>query len=292
MKYKILHKTTYQYDFQVTFCQSLAVMTPRDLPGQRCKIHKLYVKPLPKVKLKYRDFFGNEVHYLSIQQPHQEMVVAAQSTVELQSYRMSPPGVSLTCREAMAMYQVGSDAMINEAKQFVVDSPMVPLFSELKEYGQASFDPGESLVQSIQNLMSRIYSDFTFDQESTTVHTPLRTVLEEKKGVCQDYTHFMIGCLRSMKIPARYVSGYIETLPPPGSPKLTGVDASHAWVSTYIPTVGWIDWDPTNNLIPSTQHITVAWGRDYSDVTPLKGVTVGNPQHVIHVSVDVKKEDE
>jgi len=174
-----------------------------------------------------------------------------------------------------------------DAKQYVLDSPMVTTTQELADYARASFLPGRPLVDVVSDLMQRIYTDFTYDPAFTTIATPLSTVLAHRRGVCQDFAHLAIGCLRSFGLSARYISGYVETLPEPGKPRLIGADASHAWFAVYLPGVGWLDFDPTNNKLPYDQHITLAWGRDYADVTPLKGIAFGGGQHTLSVSVDV-----
>jgi transglutaminase-like putative cysteine protease len=174
-----------------------------------------------------------------------------------------------------------------DAKQYLLDSPMVNTSAELANYAETSFQPNRPLVQVVTNLMQRIYEDFTYDPTFTTIATPLSDVLHFRRGVCQDFAHLAIGCLRSFGIAARYVSGYVETRPEPGKQRLVGADASHAWFAVYVPGIGWLEFDPTNNKLPFDQHITLAWGRDYTDVTPLKGIAFGGGQHSLSVSVDV-----
>lgn len=176
-----------------------------------------------------------------------------------------------------------------EAFPFLYDSPLIHRFPALKDYARLSFPSGRPVIEATRDLMQRIYSDFAYDPESTTVHTPLTDVFDHRRGVCQDFAHLAIGCLRLIGLAARYVSGYIETIPPPGKVRLVGADASHAWFSIFVPGIGWIDFDPTNNQLPSEQHITVAWGRDFSDVSPLKGVALGGGLHTVAVSVDVAR---
>jgi transglutaminase-like putative cysteine protease len=176
---------------------------------------------------------------------------------------------------------------ILDARQYILDSPMITISPELADYAQSSFLPNRTLVDVVHDLMGRIYKDFTYDPTFTTIATPLSDVLSFRRGVCQDFAHLAIGCLRAYGMAARYISGYVETLPEPGKPRLVGADASHAWFSVYIPGTGWLDFDPTNNTVPLDQHITLAWGRDYADVTPLKGIAFGGGQHTLSVSVDV-----
>jgi len=176
---------------------------------------------------------------------------------------------------------------ILDARQYVLDSPMVTITPELADYAQSSFTANRALVDVVHDLMQRIYKDFTYDPAFTTIATPLSEVLSFRRGVCQDFAHLAIACLRAYGMAARYISGYVETLPEPGKPRLVGADASHAWFSVFIPGTGWLDFDPTNNTVPLDQHITLAWGRDYADVTPLKGIAFGGGQHTLSVSVDV-----
>ena len=168
---------------------------------------------------------------------------------------------------------------------------MVPMIPELHDYAEKSFAKGRPLLEAVEDLTTRLYTDFTYDPGFTTIATPLADVVKHRRGVCQDFAHLGIACLRALGLAARYVSGYIETDPPPDQEPLEGADASHAWFSVYLPQFGWIDFDPTNNQIPADRHITVAWGRDYADVTPLKGVVFGSGTHELSVSVDCKREN-
>jgi transglutaminase-like putative cysteine protease len=178
-----------------------------------------------------------------------------------------------------------------EARQFGYPSPHVPIADELRNYAQPSFPAGRPWLVGVLQLTERIFKEFQYDPAATTVNTPVATVFKNRRGVCQDFAHLEIACLRSLGLPARYVSGYLLTAPPPGQPRLVGADASHAWLSAFCPEVGWIDFDPTNNQIPTTKHITLAWGRDYSDVCPIKGVLIGGGQHRMRVAVDVVPAD-
>ena len=175
-----------------------------------------------------------------------------------------------------------------DARQFTFDSTYVTAHAELADYARPSFAPGRSLLDCVTELTQRIFAEFTFDGGATTIGTPVLDVLHHRHGVCQDFAHLQIGCLRSLGLAARYVSGYLVTKPPPGRPRLVGADTSHAWVSVYFPDYGWIDFDPTNGVIPSDEHITVGWARDYDDVSPVRGVVVGGRRHSLSVSVDVE----
>jgi transglutaminase-like putative cysteine protease len=198
--------------------------------------------------------------------------------------------IGITCHDATHLLATSKDANLLLAKEFMFDSPMVKANQALREYAEPSFSPNQTLLSSVMNLTQRIYQDFKYSPQSTTVATPLSEVLAKKQGVCQDFAHLQIGCLRAMGYPAKYVSGYIETLPAPGKVKLVGTDASHAWISVYSPSEGWVEFDPTNNCVAADQHIITAWGRDYFDVTPLRGIIFGGGEKpVLTISVDVAR---
>jgi transglutaminase-like putative cysteine protease len=174
------------------------------------------------------------------------------------------------------------------AYEFMFESPRIRRRPEFTAYASQSFNPGRPLTEALLDLTARIHSDFRFDSKATNVRTPVEEFFRKRRGVCQDFAHFQIACLRSLNLPARYVSGYLRTLPPPGRPRLTGADASHAWVSVYCPDAGWLDVDPTNNVVPSLSHVTLAWGRDYGDVSPMRGIILGGRDHTLKVAVDVE----
>ena len=302
MKYRISHSTLYQYSQLVGLCQNEARLQPRDFRRQQCQSSRFDISPEPSDFQERQDFFGNRVAYFAIQQAHQRLVVTAVSevTVFAEAGSAEPPNllsweqVRKQLQEAPGQtqqagrFQQQNDAdELLDAKLYLLDSPIVSAGSELADYAQSSFSPSRPLVQVVIDLMQRIHADFTYDPSSTTIATPLSEVLQLRRGVCQDFAHLAIGCLRSFGIAARYVSGYVETQPQPGKPRLVGADASHAWFSVYVPGSGWLDFDPTNNAVPADQHITLAWGRDYTDVTPLKGIAFGGGQHTLSVSVDV-----
>ncbi|WP_446810158.1 transglutaminase family protein [Methylomonas sp. 2BW1-5-20] len=289
MRYRVTHTTTYRYQQTVGLSYNEVRMQPRPCPNQLLLSSNLQIRPLPCDYRTRTDFFGNQVAWFSIREPHQEFVVTASSEVQI-----FPQPVQLDFSHGMsweavkeALWNDRSEPML-EARQYALDSPFISADSDLAGYAQASFTPGIALIEAIHDLMQRIHRDFTFDPEFTNLATPLATVLQHRRGVCQDFAHLAIGCVRSQGLAARYVSGYIETLPPPGKKKLVGADASHAWFSVYLPDLGWMDFDPTNNQIPVDRHIIVAWGRDYSDVTPLKGVIFGGQNHELKVAVEVE----
>lgn len=289
MHYRIIHKTEYDYSEPVRLSHNEARLLPRFTANQQCDQSLLRIEPLPADYREDEDFFGNRVAYFSIRQPHQRFIVTVTSDVRVVSQQAQRNFSKKTdwenVRQALRQQR---GAEILDALRYALDSPFVTATAELAAYAQPSFPRGRSLLEAVHDLMGRIHADFTYDPGFTTVATPLSEVLHHRRGVCQDFAHLAIGCLRAQGLAARYVSGYIETLPPPGEEKLIGTDASHAWFSVYIPELGWMDFDPTNNQIPAHQHIIVAWGRDYGDVTPLKGVVFGGGEHTLAVSVDVR----
>jgi len=295
MHYKITHITQYKYTDKVGLSYNEARLMPRHFSNQHVISTNLSIEPYAADIRIREDFFGNSVAYFSIQQPHQVFSVTAVSEVQLienaaqlnfyQSFSWEAVREMLL-QQHSAFPKQALD--LQEAGQYTLDSPLIETNAQLAEYAAPSFTQGRPITDAVNDLMQRIYNDFTFDPDFTTLATPLDIVLEHRRGVCQDFAHLAIGCLRSQGLAARYVSGYIETLPPAGEAKLMGADASHAWFSVYVPEQGWIDFDPTNNQIPSTQHITLGWGRDYADITPLKGVIYGGQQHELDVSVHVE----
>ncbi len=293
MKYRVRHSTRYLYLDTVSQCYSLAHLLPRNTFFQRCNRAFIQVDPLPAVGADRTDYFGNHTYHFSVQAPHTVLEVTAESEVEITARRQSLSlDIGASCADVRSMlYDTAFEENI-KAREFVLDSPMVQRGSALAAYAAPSFSDERPFFSCVRELTERIYQDFAYDPRFTEVATPLEEVLEHRRGVCQDFAHLAIGCLRSLGYPARYVSGYLETAPPPGSPRLEGADASHAWFSAYSPAEGWADFDPTNNLLAMEQHITTAWGRDYADVTPLKGSVLGGGEgHSLEVAVDVERLD-
>lgn len=290
MNYKITHKTEYNYSDLVNLCYNEARLTPRNFAHQHCSKSQFVVDPEPGACRKRQDFFGNTVYYFTIQQPHRELTVTVTSHVEVSGREMQLGFAEhLTWEEVRQRLQTNLDPKILELRQYILNSPMIPAMPELQTYAEKSFTKGRPLLEAVEDLTTRLYADFTYDPNFTTIATPLTDVIQHRRGVCQDFAHLGIGCLRSLGLAARYVSGYLETDPPPGQEPLEGADASHAWFSVYLPQLGWVDFDPTNNQIPTDQHITIAWGRDYSDVTPLKGIMFGSGTHELSVAVDCQR---
>ncbi len=286
MHYKISHTTVYSYTEAVPICHNEVHLTPRDHARQECVSNRLVIKPSPTNVEQVLDYFDNVVNFFTVQEGHQKLTVSAVSRVRTSEPPTAP--ASSTPWEAVRD-RVATDRSrpVLEAYQYVFDSPHIRPSPELAAYAASSFSPGRPWLEALLDLTRRIHADFRYDPASTTINTPLETVLAQRRGVCQDFAHLEIGCLRSLGLPARYISGYLLTMPPPGEPRLIGADASHAWLSAFSPELGWIDVDPTNDQIPSTKHITLAWGRDYSDVAPIKGVFIGGGHHGMTVSVDV-----
>jgi transglutaminase-like putative cysteine protease len=285
MRYQITHRTSYTYSSGVSISHHVAHLTPRELPFQRGVSCDVSTEPGAAAPNHWLDYFGNAVVSFTVNGVHRSLNVIARSQVELSPRRAPVSGPSWeTIRESLASSSTLAEI---DAQQFIFPSQYIPKLPVLVDYGRASFQPDRSLLDSVLDLSSRIHRDFQFDTRATTIATPLEQVLKNRRGVCQDFAHLHIACVRALGLPARYVSGYLETLPPPGKQKLVGADASHAWVQVFIPPNGWVDIDPTNNLIPSDRHITLAWGRDFDDVSPVRGVIVGGGKHTLDVGVDV-----
>lgn len=293
MKYKVTHLTCYDYSDPVLLSHHVARVTPRELPRQRCHAHDLEIHPAAAVKSERTDYFGNKVCFFSLQNTHAALAVTATSLVEVEPAPTSTePGANPSWADVQAAFQAESWADDVAAQEFIYDSPLIPRVAGMEDYAAQSFEQDKPLVDCVLDLTSRIHRDFAYDPKATTVATPLGDVWKNRRGVCQDFAHLQIACLRSLGIPARYVSGYLETIPPPGKERLVGADASHAWVSFFCPGAGWLDVDPTNNVMPSTRHITLAWGRDFNDVSPIRGVILGGSIQVLKVSVDVAPVDD
>lgn len=288
MRYRILHQTSYEYSERVTISHHAARLKPRALKLQECEEFTLSFRPAPGVQKARRDFFGNEIRFFSVQELHDGLDITAQSLVTVF------PRPTLRLAESPPWGQVAGlfqEPVLPEnvsPYQFIFDSHLIQATPDWAGYAQTSFPAGQPMLECARDLCRRIHQDFEFNPEATTLATPLAEVLEKREGVCQDFAHVAIACLRSIGLPARYVSGYIRTVPPKGERRLVGADASHAWLAVYCPRLGWVDLDPTNDLIPCEDHITVAFGRDYADVSPVAGVLTGGGGHEVTVSVDVE----
>lgn len=292
MRFHITHSTRYRYAVAVGRCYNLAHVVPRETHRQTCLRNQIRISPHPAQSRKYDDYFGNTAFYFAIQKSHDELDVTVESEVEMLPVNQeSLLDLSPSCGELLQRLRKSKESECILAREYCLDSPMIKALPVLKEYAAKSISYDRSFLASVQELNQRIFEDFVYDPGFTTVATPLQEVIEHKRGVCQDFAHFAIGCLRALGYAARYVSGYLETLPPPGQKKLVGADATHAWFEVYCPGDGWIEFDPTNNKMATEQHIVTSQGRDYSDVAPLRGVIFGGgDKHQLAVAVTVRRE--
>ena len=287
MIYQVTHRTTFAYTQPVAISHHVLRLTPRSHPRQHYLQSNVIFDPIPSVRSEGNDYFGNPITHLTIQAPHSQLIVEAKTVVDIlkpdpMHLDQSPPW-----DQVIQQLQTQTDSPNLEAQQFMYDSPYITVEDATYDFVRDCFPPGRPLLAGVMDLTSRIFQEFTYEGGVTDVSTPVKDVLAARKGVCQDFAHLEIAALRSLGLPARYISGYLLTHPPEGKEKLVGADASHAWISTWSPNLGWVDFDPTNNLIPSDEHITLAWGRDYGDVSPINGFMVGGGDHTPTVSVDV-----
>ena len=289
MQYRVTHSTKYAYSEPVPICQNMVHLAPRATANQRCHDFRLLVRPQPAEIRSRTDYFGNRVDCFSVDDAHRGLAVTATSVVEV-TERNGPPVLSDSSpwEEVAKHWQDLQQEGAIETRLLTFGSEFAQPGPAVAEFARASFSPGQPIIDAVLDLTRRIYEQFAYDPRTTNVSTPVAQVLTQKSGVCQDFAHLEIACLRALGLPARYVSGYLRTTPPPGKPRLVGADASHAWISVFCGAAGWIDFDPTNNAIPRDEHITVAYGRDYGDVCPIQGVFVGGGDHSMCVSVDVQ----
>jgi len=292
--YRVTHRTEYVYESEVSSSYGELHLQPRDLPGQVCRESRLRIEPEPHDFRQRTDFYGNRTAYFAVLEAHTRLSITAESVVDVDGRRA---GLALAgdqawevVRDRLRLDRAGD---LLEARDFLLDSPMVAASPALLAYAAPSFPSGWPLVEALADLTTRINHDFAYKPGSTSVGTSLVELLERREGVCQDFALLAIGCLRSLGLAARYVSGYIETYPPPGRPRIVGADASHAWASAFVPDVGWLDLDPTNDQFVTDRYVTTAWGRDYRDVSPVRGVIYTESKDTeMEVSVDVARLDE
>ena len=292
MKFIVRHVTKYIYEQPVSSCHNIAYVVPRNTANQQLDTITIAISPTASVSHTRTDYFGNQLYQFSIEQDHAELEVEVTSHIRVDEMPINRNlDFGNTCAYSKQRLHQSADPECLTAREFLLDSPMVQQHPDLAEYAAPLFVDDRPFLSAVMELTEKIYTEFTYDPGFSDVATPLSDVLKHKRGVCQDFAHFAIGCLRSLGYPARYVSGYLETLPPPGQEKLVGADATHAWFAVFSPGEGWFEFDPTNNkMVACDQHITTAWGRDYSDVTPLKGIIFGGgQQHTLSVSVDVQR---
>jgi transglutaminase-like putative cysteine protease len=288
MNYRITHRTLYEYAAPVSVSQHVARLTPRRTAIQSCGGFELAIEPMPALRKTRMDYFGNELCFFSIQEVHRQLDIITRSLVTVNAAAPVAAEKSLVWEEVAELFRDPVSPEVVEPYEYVFDSPQVRAARELADYARESFAAGTPVLVGARELTRRIFKDFKYDPKATTVATPLEEVWQKRRGVCQDFAHLGIACLRSLGLPARYVSGYLRTRSPEGKLRLVGADASHAWFSVFCPQGGWVDFDPTNDCLPTEEHIVVAVGRDFSDVSPVAGIITGGGQHEVKVSVDVE----
>lgn len=288
MIYRISHRTRYKYVSPVSVGNHVACLKPRSYGQNQLLSNTLHIQPEPVTLTERVDYFGNLLCFFTVQEPHQELVVESRSEVERSTG--APTGVADRMPWEESTGKLAQDYSTEglDAFQYQFESPRIRINPEFAAYARESFTPGRPMREALLELTSRIHRDFRFNSRVTTVRTTIEEVFKKRGGVCQDFAQVQIACLRSLNIAARYVSGYLRTYPPPGRARLIGADASHAWLSAYCRGVGWLDMDPTNDVAPTDGHVTVAWGRDYSDVSPLRGLILGGGGHNLQVEVDME----
>lgn len=290
MKLHVQHRTAYRYSGPVTLAHNQARLTPRTFETQRCLFTQLQIEPHPTLLVTWSDFFGNPTTYFTMEEPHLDLSITMEAEVELSPQPIKAAAAhDLPWEQAAHWLTSRHDPVTLAATPFLYASPYCKLGAEVERYARKSFSPGRKLYEAVRELTQRIFTDFKYDPQATTINTTTEELFRIGRGVCQDFAHLQIACLRSVGLAARYVSGYLVTRPPPGKPKLIGSDASHAWLSVFFPELGWIDFDPTNNCLPTAEHITLAWGRDYFDIAPIKGLYLGESQSTLSVAVDVRE---
>ena len=287
MIYDVKHRTSYRYGDAVSLSHHLVRLHPRRTDHQRIVAYTVDCQPDPSRSSCETDYFGNHLHLMTVEDAHDYLVIDALGRIRIESRTVPAIEDTAAWENVAAAVVAPSDDAALTASQFAFASPFVPLSDPLEAYARESFGPGRPILAAAQELSARIHADFDYDPQATTVATPVADAFENRHGVCQDFAHVMLAALRAVGLPGRYVSGYLLTHPPEGEERLVGADASHAWVSVWVPGHGWVDIDPTNNLFPDLEHITVAWGRDYGDVNPINGVVIGGGVQDLKVSVDV-----
>jgi len=287
MEYFVRHRTTYRYLQDVSHSWHLAHLRPRITPLQAVHDSSITLSLEPASRVAREDYFQNPTELFSIDRPHTHLEVLAESRVTVKPAPARAARDSVPWEEARARLENPQGPEERDAVQYLFDSPMTKFESDIGAYGAVSFPPHRPILAGAIELMNRIHKDFRYDTTVTDVSTPVDRVFEIRAGVCQDLAHVAIAAMHAMGLPARYISGYLLTEPPPGKPRLLGADASHAWFSVWAPPFGWVDLDPTNNILVGESHVTSSWGRDYGDVAPVAGIILGGHDHVVEVGVDV-----
>jgi transglutaminase-like putative cysteine protease len=287
MLYKISHRTTYKYGSAVSMGNHVACLKPRSYGQNQLIQNVVHISPTPTTLTERVDYFGNRLWFFTIAEPHQELIVESLSEVR----RLVGEGgasESLPWEESTRALAQEHTPEGLDAFQYQFESPRIRMHADFAAYAHESFTPARPMREALLELTSRSHRDFRFDARATNVRTSIEEVFKKRGGVCQDFSQVQIACLRSINLAARYVSGYLRTYPPPGRPRLIGADASHAWVSAYCRGAGWLDVDPTNDVAPTDGHVTIAWGRDFGDVSPLRGLILGGGSHTLRVEVDME----
>lgn len=287
MLYKISHTTTFSYGEPVAVCHNQVMLTPRDDRRVQCHAYRLHIRPTPTHQTRHRDVFGNQIVSFAVQAAHRQLSVVASSRVRILEPEFPDRSIEISWESVVAGLSTRQDPAWFDAWPFQFDSPRVARDRRLRDYAGASFTPGRNALDALLDLTARIQDEFTYDPVATSVDTSALEAFALRRGVCQDLAHVQLAALRSLGIPAKYVSGYLRTTARPGKDRLIGADQSHAWVAAYLGTAGWVEVDPTNNLQVTTDHIPLAYGRDYGDVVPIRGVFVGGGQHSLKVAVEV-----
>lgn len=288
-EYEVTHSTVYSYSEKVSHCQNIAYLLPQSDARQSCERTEISISPFPAVSADHTDYFGNRFRYFSVEQPHRQLSVTAKTRIRTENLTENNWENSPAWEQVAGSARNPTEAADIAAVEFLLPSPFAALSAAFGEYAAESFSPGRPVLAAVLDFAQRIRNDFKYEQKSTTILTPLSDVFRHRRGVCQDFAHLAIAALRTIGIPARYVSGYIETYPPAGKPKMRGSDASHAWISVYAGAAGWWDFDPTNGKAITEEFIVTARGRDFGDVSPLKGILFGGGKHTLKVEVDVHR---
>ena len=290
MKFQVRHTTRYSYDENVSHSYNIGYFLPRNTERQRVLTSNVTVLPPASGTARRVDIYGNQTFHFNIEQPHKESDITVVSQLEVFDGDDINLQFGNSCAYSRSLLTTFTDEATLAAREFLLDSPKIKTSDELAALAAPFFTDDKPLLAAAMELTTFIYQNFQYDAEFSDVSTPLSDVVEHKRGVCQDFAHLAIAALRALGYPARYVSGYLETLPPPGQKKLVGADATHAWFAIFSPGEGWFEFDPTNNTMAGVQHITTAWGRDYADVPPLKGVVFGGGESsTLDVAVDVTR---
>ena len=288
MIYDISHDTTFDYAQPVSVSHQLLRLAPRESPRQTPQYSRLIVEPAPVMRKTRSDFFGNEITYLTVQAPHARLTIRSASRVDVQPVDVALLNLGPCWEDVAAALEAPTNKAALEASQYAFVSPYVDIDDDVAAFARETFTPRKAFLPAVMELTAKIYHEFVYEGGVTDVWTPVSEVLAKRRGVCQDFAHLEIAALRSLGLPARYMSGYLLTHPAEGKERMVGADASHAWVSVWCGDFGWVEFDPTNNMMPSDEHIALAWGRDYGDVSPTTGIIVGGGAHTVVVAVGVE----